>query len=375
MWETTFISLITAFARSMLILLLSGNSVLIYFFRWEILGLTSFLLVIYYKRNHVWKTSYIIIIINLFSDAIFVYILVTHSNRLILIVCISIVSITKSAIFPFHVWLPWAIDAPTPVSCLLHSSTLVLRGVLFYKTWNSITINYILIILSVITILLARNNILNEFDIKKWVANSTILNIGIVIYFFRSNIINQGILHIYRHSLYKRTLFLVCGYILIVNYSNQDIRNLTTSSYIILLIVPIFRLFGIFFVFTSNREHILMNPWNNWSILFLISVLLVTSNLLLCIINIIQIIIPLTTYSINQVDTHYYRLAIILVPITVGYIYFNGDIISTAQTPRLISVLLLMFLIFSVKIKIRQITTHINVIKLKLSGIIKLFWE
>ena len=100
-----------------------------------------------------------------------------------------------------------------------------------------------------------------------------------------------------------------------------------------------------------------------------------TSNLLLCIINIIQIIIPLTTYSINQVDTHYYRLAIILVPITVGYIYFNGDIISTAQTPRLISVLLLMFLIFSVKIKIRQITTHINVIKLKLSGIIKLFWE
>merc|ERR1719483_548486 len=124
-------------------------------------------------------------------------------------------------------------------------------------------LNYILIILSVITILLARNNILNEFDIKKWVANSTILNIGIVIYFFRSSIINQGILHIYRHSLYKRTLFLVCGYILIVNYSNQDIRNLTTSSYIILLIVPIFRLFGIFFVFTSNREHILMNPWNN----------------------------------------------------------------------------------------------------------------
>jgi len=98
---------------------------------------------------------------------------------------------TKSAQIPFRAWLPAAIAAPTPVSSLVHSSTLVTAGVyLIFRHLNELIkfslLNYILII-GTATIIIARVSALNEKDIKKIVALSTLRQLGLIITSLGSN--------------------------------------------------------------------------------------------------------------------------------------------------------------------------------------------
>jgi len=91
---------------------------------------------------------------------------------------------TKRAQIPFRAWLPAAIAAPTPVSSLVHSSTLVTAGVyLLFRHLNELTrfsqLNFILIV-GVATIIMARLSALNEKDIKKIVALSTLRQLGLM---------------------------------------------------------------------------------------------------------------------------------------------------------------------------------------------------
>merc|ERR1739846_243462 len=88
-----------------------------------------------------------------------------------IIVVVILASLTKSAQIPFRAWLPAAMAAPTPVSALVHSSTLVTAGVYlifrFRDTLYLLGINYVLLILGPLTILIARGSAFYEIDIKK----------------------------------------------------------------------------------------------------------------------------------------------------------------------------------------------------------------
>merc|ERR1712221_45872 len=112
------------------------------------LGVTSFLLVIYYKNRKSLGSGIITALTNRLGDCFFLLILgmffYSYSYFYLMAVLILITSITKSAQIPFSSWLPSAIAAPTPVSALVHSSTLVTAGVYLLLRFNSFSYEWIL---------------------------------------------------------------------------------------------------------------------------------------------------------------------------------------------------------------------------------------
>ena len=96
-----------------------------------------------------------------------------------------VASITKRAQIPFRAWLPAAIAAPTPVSSLVHSSTLVTAGVYlifrFERLLVSINLRNVLLVIGSLTILMARLRAFFEIDMKKIVALSTLRQLGLII--------------------------------------------------------------------------------------------------------------------------------------------------------------------------------------------------
>lgn len=138
--------------------------------------------------------------------------------------------LTKRAQFPFRAWLPLAIAAPTPISALVHSSTLVTAGVylfirfdLVFKYDYCFILN--LLVLTRLTLLVSGLRALREIDIKKVIAFSTLSQLGlmIMILFIGSEILR--FFHILTHALFKALLFMCSGVFILENFDNQDIRN------------------------------------------------------------------------------------------------------------------------------------------------------
>lgn len=134
---------------------------------------------------------------------------------------------TKRAQLPFRAWLPAAMAAPTPVSALVHSSTLVTAGIyLLLRTSN--VFNYPLSAslsnLGGLTILLARLRALKETDGKKIVALSTLSQLGVIITGFRFNNPRIIFFHLLVHAFFKALLFISTGFV-IHNFNNyQNLR-------------------------------------------------------------------------------------------------------------------------------------------------------
>lgn len=145
------------------------------------------------------------------------------------ILCITIAAITKSAQIPFSRWLPAAIAAPTPVSALVHSSTLVTAGVFllirFYPFLHSCKLfNTIILIIAICTILMAGLRATTECDIKKIIALSTLSQLGIIITSIGLNIPNLAFFHILTHALFKALLFICAGSFINLHLHTQDLR-------------------------------------------------------------------------------------------------------------------------------------------------------
>merc|ERR1711973_299273 len=133
-------------------------------------------------------------------------------------ILILVAAITKRAQLPFSSWLPAAIAAPTPVSALVHSSTLVTAGIYLLIRINliiiEININYILLIIGIITIIMSGITAIIEIDIKKIIA----LGNPILSFF-----------HLISHAFFKAILF-ICAGIIIHNIKDyQDIRKIGFS--------------------------------------------------------------------------------------------------------------------------------------------------
>jgi len=137
--------------------------------------------------------------------------------------------LTKSAQIPFSAWLPAAIAAPTPVSALVHSSTLVTAGVFLFIRFSPHLTFYLidtLILIAILTSFLAGASAVIESDFKKIIALSTLSQLGLIILILRCGNYILSYFHLLSHALFKRLLFLCAG-ILIHNVSGgQDLRTL-----------------------------------------------------------------------------------------------------------------------------------------------------
>jgi len=148
-----------------------------------------------------------------------------------------IAAITKRAQVPFSTWLPLAIAAPTPVSALVHSSTLVTAGVYLMVRFNRFLIERgvrkLLFFLAVITIFISGLIALVENDLKKIIALSTLRQLGLIMIILRIGGHIIAYYHLLTHAIFKSILFICAGVIIHLINNNQDIRLLGSLNEII----------------------------------------------------------------------------------------------------------------------------------------------
>jgi NADH-ubiquinone oxidoreductase chain 5 len=230
--------LLTLFVLSILFLIFSPNLVML-LLGWDGLGLTSYLLVVYYIRFSSSVAGIVTFLTNRLGDVFFLFSIGFiffygswdfYSNKLVfyLLSFFLIFSfITKRAQVPFSSWLPMAIAAPTPVSSLVHSSTLVTAGVFLLIRFNFMVIplSYFLLVLRVMTLLIAGVIANFEWDLKKLIALSTLSQLGFMIFSYSIGLVLFSFFHLIRHALFKASLFMSSGVIIHSMDNRQEFRN------------------------------------------------------------------------------------------------------------------------------------------------------
>nr|AAV49055.1 NADH dehydrogenase subunit 5 [Perga condei] len=246
-----FIMLILMFVLSMLLLIISPNMISI-LLGWDGLGLVSYCLVIYYQNVKSFNSGMLTVLSNRIGDVFilltiswmlnyggwnFIFYLDFMKNSLemkLISLMIFIAAITKSAQIPFSSWLPAAMAAPTPVSALVHSSTLVTAGVYllirFSDSFSGSLFNLMLMI-SGMTMFMSGVGANFENDLKKIVALSTLSQLGMMLMILSMGYKYISFFHLLTHALFKSLLFL-CSGLIIHNMKNiQDIRFMGSLSF------------------------------------------------------------------------------------------------------------------------------------------------
>nr|YP_010288408.1 NADH dehydrogenase subunit 5 [Aleochara curtula]UKO31676.1 NADH dehydrogenase subunit 5 [Aleochara curtula] len=239
-----FILLVVMFVVSMMLLIISPNLISI-LLGWDGLGLVSYCLVIYYQNIKSYNAGMLTALTNRIGDVAllmsiawmlnygswnFIFYLefmkMDFSMQLISFLVV-LAAMTKSAQIPFSSWLPAAMAAPTPVSSLVHSSTLVTAGVYLLIRFNlalSCNLMMILLLVGTMTMFMAGLGANFEFDLKKIIALSTLSQLGLMVSILSLGEINLTFFHLLSHALFKATLFMCAG-CMIHSFNNcQDIR-------------------------------------------------------------------------------------------------------------------------------------------------------
>lgn len=240
-----FIILVLIFVLSIIILIIRPNLIRI-LLGWDGLGLVSYCLVIYFQNIKSYNAGILTALSNRIGDVAlllaiawilnyggwnYVFYLEIMQNEYEIILIGSLVilaAITKRAQIPFSSWLPAAIAAPTPVSALVHSSTLVTAGVYLLIRFNILLANrwlgQFLLLLSGLTIFIAGLGANFEFDLKKIIALSTLSQLGLIIRILSIGFYKLAIFHLLTHALFKALLFICAGAIIHNINNSQDIR-------------------------------------------------------------------------------------------------------------------------------------------------------
>nr|YP_010535240.1 NADH dehydrogenase subunit 5 [Megacopta caliginosa]UYA97675.1 NADH dehydrogenase subunit 5 [Megacopta caliginosa]UYA97688.1 NADH dehydrogenase subunit 5 [Megacopta caliginosa] len=238
-----FLLLVLLFIMSMMLLIISPNLVSI-LLGWDGLGLVSYCLVIYFQNVKSYSAGMLTVLVNRIGD---VSILISiswlmNSGGYNYYFCfhysdfsywigylLLIAAFTKSAQMPFSSWLPAAMAAPTPVSALVHSSTLVTAGVYllirFYNLLLHMDLSYFLLI-SCLTMFMSGIGANFEFDLKSIIALSTLSQLGMMMSILFMGYPNLSYFHLLSHAFFKALLFLCAGLIIHVMSDSQDIRHM-----------------------------------------------------------------------------------------------------------------------------------------------------
>lgn len=238
LFKTRFLLILILFISSMLFLIFVPNLVFL-IVGWDGLGLSSFYLIIYYQNQRSLGARIITLLSNRVGDlclliAIGLFIslgttFLTHVTLLRLLILTA--CFTKRAQFPFIRWLPAAIAAPTPVSALVHSSTLVTAGVylmirFFGPIFETEKARFIIATISRMTIFFSALSGMFETDFKKIIALSTLRQLGFIIFRISQGIKMCGFFHLITHAIFKSLLFICAGAVIVLSGHNQDIRRL-----------------------------------------------------------------------------------------------------------------------------------------------------
>nr|YP_010329896.1 NADH dehydrogenase subunit 5 [Asota paliura]UNP54646.1 NADH dehydrogenase subunit 5 [Asota paliura] len=240
-----FIILVLLFVLSMMLLIISPNIISI-LLGWDGLGLVSYLLVIYYQNLKSYNAGMLTALSNRIGDVLILMVISWMMNygswnyifylelmkndyeMLMISSMIIMAAMTKSAQIPFSSWLPAAMAAPTPVSALVHSSTLVTAGVYLLIRFNLLLVDMfffkILLLLSGLTMFMAGVSANYEFDLKKIIALSTLSQLGLMMSILSMGLPNLAFFHLLTHAMFKALLFLCAGVIIHMMNDMQDIR-------------------------------------------------------------------------------------------------------------------------------------------------------
>nr|AYP72692.1 NADH dehydrogenase subunit 5 [Chrysodinopsis sp. EMHAU-1507081] len=239
-----FILLVVMFVFSMMLMIISPNLISI-LLGWDGLGLVSYCLVIYYQNVKSYNAGMLTALSNRVGDVailmsiawmlnygswnFYFYIdIMKNDFEMMLICCLVILAaLTKSAQIPFSSWLPAAMAAPTPVSSLVHSSTLVTAGVYLLIRFNfafSSWMCYLLLFISSMTMFMSGLGANFEFDLKKIIALSTLSQLGLMMSILCLGQFKLAFFHLLTHALFKALLFMCSGSIIHNFCSIQDIR-------------------------------------------------------------------------------------------------------------------------------------------------------
>ena len=247
-----FMSYLSAFTAGMLVLI-SGGNYFVMFIGWESIGVVSYLLInFYFTRIQANKASILAFTMNRVGDmgmsigffAIFslfgslnystIFSLSPYMNE----TAITIISLllfmgvmAKSANIPFHSWLPGSMEAPTPVSALLHAATLVTAGIYLLLRSSPIlefssTALLVITLIGATTAFFAATSGLVQNDLKRIIAFSTISQLGYMVMAVGLSQYNVALMHTVNHAFFKALLFLGAGAVIHSFADQQDIRKM-----------------------------------------------------------------------------------------------------------------------------------------------------
>nr|YP_010180778.1 NADH dehydrogenase subunit 5 [Ixodes nipponensis]YP_010324827.1 NADH dehydrogenase subunit 5 [Ixodes sinensis]QVD40445.1 NADH dehydrogenase subunit 5 [Ixodes nipponensis]UNO53605.1 NADH dehydrogenase subunit 5 [Ixodes sinensis]UNO53683.1 NADH dehydrogenase subunit 5 [Ixodes sinensis] len=236
-----FCYMVLLFVFSMLLLIISPNMMMI-ILGWDGLGLVSYCLVVFYQSTNSYNSGMITVLMNRIGDVTLMMSVIFLLNygsldmgsvKEMIKICgilIMISGMTKSAQIPFSAWLPAAMAAPTPVSSLVHSSTLVTAGIYLLIRFSILFevkfYSSIMMILSSMTMFMAGVGANLELDFKKIIAFSTLSQLGMIMLILSLGKMELAFFHLLMHALFKSMLFLCAGLVIHTFSGVQDIRYL-----------------------------------------------------------------------------------------------------------------------------------------------------
>ena len=247
-----FFAYLNLFMFSMLLLVLADNFLLV-FAGWELVGLCSYLLIgFWYPRRSAAVAAKKAFLTNRVGDMGFALGImaiwtqlgtlnmsqvfarfgeISHPWQIVIALCILCGAVGKSAQFPLHVWLPDAMEGPTPVSALIHAATMVNAGIYLIARCNPIfgAVSEVMVVVAAIgifTAILAASIAFVQTDIKRVLAYSTLSQLG---YMFASLGVGAwvaAIFHLMAHGFFKGLLFLDSGSVIHAVGDEQDMRKM-----------------------------------------------------------------------------------------------------------------------------------------------------
>jgi len=247
-----FFAYLNLFMFSMLLLVL-GDSWLTVFAAWELVGLCSYLLIgFWYPKRSAALAAKKAFIVNRVGDVGFALgimliwvstgtLNIRESFELIArldpttIAAIALLvfcgAVGKSAQFPLHVWLPDAMEGPTPVSALIHAATMVNAGVYLVARSNPIFalapgVMVIVAAIGIFTAILAASIAFTQTDIKRVLAYSTLSQLGYMFAALGVGAFAAAIFHLMAHGFFKGLLFLGSGSVIHAVHEEQDMNNM-----------------------------------------------------------------------------------------------------------------------------------------------------